>query len=72
MNSIYTIGVGSANSEGERANYDERCSAKMTTSFVQNRFANRNQPLHVVNMWMCVCVWGGGGVDGWVGGWLEI
>ena len=50
VNSIYTIAVGSANSEGKRANYDVRCSAKMTTAFVHNRFASFSSPLHVVNL----------------------
>ena len=39
VNIIYITAVGSANSQGEHANYDERCWSQMTTPFVQNLFA---------------------------------
>ena len=36
VNSIYTIAIGSAASDGSPAYYDEMCSAKMATTFVNN------------------------------------
>lgn len=47
VNSIYTIAVGSAGSDGRQAYYDEKCSAKMTTAFVHNRYGS-DDGLHVV------------------------
>ncbi len=34
--SIYTIGIGSAASDGTQAYYDEQCSGKMAVVFVNN------------------------------------
>ena len=36
VNSIYTIAVGSADQNGEQADYDEDCSAKMAVTFSYN------------------------------------
>ena len=36
VNSIYTIAVGSADQNGEQADYDEDCSAKMAITFSHN------------------------------------
>lgn len=54
VNSIYTIAVGSAGSDGKRAYYDERCSAKMTTAFVHNRYG-KDEGLHVVFQNITLC-----------------
>ncbi len=35
-NSIYTIGIGAANSDGEQTEYDERCTGKMAVTFVDS------------------------------------
>ena len=45
--SIYTIGIGAANSNGEQAPYDEQCAGKMAVAFVD--ITSRFQ--HVV----CIC-----------------
>ena len=45
VNSIYTIAIGSASSDGSPAYYDEMCSAKMAATFVNN--PNAQSP-HVV------------------------
>ena len=34
VQSIYTIAIGALQSDGERATYDERCSAKIASTFV--------------------------------------
>ena len=36
VNSIYTIAVGSADQNGQQAEYDEDCSAKMAVTFSYN------------------------------------
>lgn len=36
VNSIYTIAVGSANSNGLASSYDEQCAAKMAIAFVDD------------------------------------
>ena len=36
VSSVYTIAVGSASSNGYAASYDEQCSSKMATVFVDN------------------------------------
>ena len=46
VNSIYTIAIGSAGSDGRPAYYDERCSAKLAVTFVHNPFSSY---LHVVS-----------------------
>ena len=38
-NSIYTIAVGAANSNGSAAYYDERCSGKMVVTLMDDQFA---------------------------------
>ncbi len=38
--SIYTIGIGSAASDGTQAFYDEQCSGKMSVVFVNNPHPN--------------------------------
>jgi hypothetical protein len=40
VQSIYTIAIGSVASDGEPAYYDERCSAKIASTFVSNPFSN--------------------------------
>ena len=35
-NSIYTISAGSVDQNGQQADYDEKCSAKMVTTFSYN------------------------------------
>ena len=40
VQSIYTIAIGSVASDGEPAYYDERCSAKIASTFVSNSFSN--------------------------------
>lgn len=37
VNSIYTVAVGSVDQRGQRAFYDEECSAKMVVVFNYNR-----------------------------------
>ncbi len=34
--SIYTIGMGAANSNGEQTSYDEQCAGKMAMAFVDS------------------------------------
>lgn len=34
--SIYTIGIGAATSSGSAASFDEECSCKMATTFVED------------------------------------
>ncbi len=34
--SIYTIGIGAANSNGEQTPYDEQCAGKMAMAFVDS------------------------------------
>ncbi len=34
--SIYTIGIGAANSNGEQTPYDEQCAGKMAVAFVDS------------------------------------
>ena len=36
VNSIYTIAIGSASSDGKPPLYDEKCSGKMAVAFVHN------------------------------------
>ncbi len=43
--SIYTIGIGAANSNGEQAPYDEQCASKMAMGFVDST----NEELFVVS-----------------------
>ena len=38
VQSIYTIAIGSVGSDGRPAYYDERCSAKLASTFVTNPF----------------------------------
>ncbi len=45
--SIYTIGIGAANSNGEQTPYDEQCAGKMAMTFVDST----SQELLVV----CMC-----------------
>ena len=40
VNSIYTIAIGAAGSDGQPAFYDERCSAKLAVTFVHNPFSD--------------------------------
>ncbi len=40
--SIYTIGIGSAASDGTQASYDEPCSGKLAVVFVDNPHPNGN------------------------------
>ena len=47
--SIYTIGIGAANSNGEQAPYDEQCASKMAVAFVDST----SQEQFVVS----VCKW---------------
>ncbi len=35
-NSIYTIGIGAVNSNGEQTPYDEQCAGKMAMTFVDS------------------------------------
>ena len=39
VQSIYTIAIGSVSSDSEPAYYDERCSAKLASTFVNNPFS---------------------------------
>ena len=48
-NSIYTISVGSAASNGEQSSFDEMCSSKMAVTFDSDPYSNSR---HVV----CKCV----------------
>ena len=43
VNSIYTIAVGSADQNGQQAEYDEDCSAKMAVTFSYNSNDNGAQ-----------------------------
>ncbi len=36
VSSIYTIGMGAANSNGEQTPYDEQCAGKMAMAFVDS------------------------------------
>ena len=47
VQSIYTIAIGSAASDGSPAYYDEMCSAKMAVVFVNNP---SSYSLHVVSI----------------------
>ena len=40
IQNIYTIAIGSVGSDGMPAYYDERCSAKIASTFVSNPFFN--------------------------------
>ena len=55
MQSIYTIAIGSVGSDSQPAFYDERCSAKLASTFVHNPFSGN---LSVVSR----CWDGGGGI----------
>ena len=39
VQSIYTIAIGSVGSDSQPASYDERCSAKLASTFVHNPFS---------------------------------
>ena len=47
VNSIYTIGVGSADQNGLQAYYDESCSGKMATTFTFDTNQESNQVVHM-------------------------
>ena len=48
-NSIYTISVGSASSDGTQSSFDEQCSGKMVVTFDSSPYDN---DMHVVSMYM--------------------
>ena len=49
-NSIYTISVGSAASNGEQSFFDEMCSAKMVVSFDSNPYQEARQVVSVYRL----------------------
>lgn len=40
--SIYTISIGALQVDGNQAWYDEKCSAKMASNFVNNNYDNQS------------------------------
>ena len=53
VSSIYTIAVGSVNQWGQRAYYDEACSAKMAVTFNYNKNSKaRDERIQVVSVTM--------------------
>ena len=49
INSIYTISVGSAASNGEQSSFDEMCSAKMVVSFDSDPYEDSRHVVSAVN-----------------------
>ncbi len=46
--SIYTIAIGSVNQQGQRAHYDEACSARMGVTFNYNKNSRTRTHMQVV------------------------
>ena len=57
VQSIYTIAVGALQSNGERAVYDERCSAKVASAFVTHTqiFSTVSQLMHYLVLIFMLC-----------------